>query len=84
MKGFSFSMISSEKRNKPVMIKILPKTKIDNWIRMRLFKDCIRIAVIAKNRNAILNIKCSVHPNFSRIPPQEQGTNELKFRIMTI
>jgi hypothetical protein len=31
-----------------------------------------------------LKIKCSVHPNFSKIPPQEHGINELKFKIKII
>jgi len=31
-----------------------------------------------------LKIMCSVYPNFSKIPPQEHGINELKFKIRMI
>ncbi|MNT07028.1 hypothetical protein D3C86_1753620 [compost metagenome] len=73
IKGFSFCMMSSEKRNNPVMTKTLPKTNKDSRIRMRLFIDRNKMANIAKNRNARLKIRCSFHPNFSKIPPHEQG-----------
>jgi hypothetical protein len=42
------------------------------------------IAIVESNANTMLNTRCSVHDIFSKIPPHEQGVNELKFRIITI
>ena len=48
---------------------------------LELWSTRLQLPITMKKR---LKIKCSVHPNFSKIPPQEQGIKELKFKIRII
>lgn len=49
-----------------------------------LFSFISTIPMNAKKIKIRLKTRCSPQPIFSKIPPQEQGTKELKFKIMII
>jgi hypothetical protein len=70
--GFCFCIVSSDDRNK----------KQQSTLDTTITKSVIILITLMKQQTTTtyemkrLKIKCSVHPNFSKIPPQEHGMNQ--------